>query len=95
MNKAIFKYKLRNKKYTECVDILRKEIIDVLEKRIQQNDNFFSYTTTMDLYNKSQKFLNKKEIKIAYQLFLLDIMEETEEYLLNEIMIMYQELQEM
>ena len=94
MDKVIFKYNLKNKKYAECVNILRNQIIGILEKRIKQKDNFFSYTTTMDLYNKSRKYLNKKEIEITYQLYLLDIMEQTEEYLLNELMIMYQELQE-
>ena len=93
MNKEIFKYKLKNKKYNECIDILRKDIINILEKNVKEKDTFFSYTTTMDLYNKAKEFLSEKEIKISYKLYLLDIMDETDEYILDEMMQMYKELQ--
>lgn len=93
MNKEIFKYKLTNKKYNECIDILRKDIINILEKNVKEKDTFFSYTTTMDLYNKAKEFLSEKEIKISYKLYLLDIMDETDEYILDEMMQMYKELQ--
>lgn len=94
MDKVIFKYKLKNKKYSECVDILRKEIIKILVKQIQNKDTYFSYTTTMDLYYKSKKYLPEKDSKIAYELYLLDTMEETEAYLLDEMMILYEKLQQ-
>ena len=93
MNKEIFKYKLTNKKYNECIDILRKDIINILEKNVKEKDTFFSYTTTMDLYNKAKEFLSEKEIKISYKLYLLDIIDETDEYILDEMMQMYKELQ--
>ena len=93
MNKEIFKYKLTNKKYNECIDILRKDIINILEKNVKEKDTFFSYTTNMDLYNKAKEFLSEKEIKISYKLYLLDIMDETDEYILDEMMQMYKELQ--
>ena len=93
MNKEIFKYKLTNKKYNECIDMLRKDIINILEKNVKEKDTFFSYTTTMDLYNKAKEFLSEKEIKISYKLYLLDIMDETDEYILDEMMQMYKELQ--
>lgn len=94
MDKEIFKYNLKNKKYKECIDILRKQIIDKLENNIKKKEKIFFYTTTSDLYNKSKEYLSKEEIKIAYELYSLDIMEETEEYILDEMMKMYQELQE-
>ncbi len=94
MNKELFKYNLKNKKYNECIDILRKEIINKLVNAIKEKETFFTYTTTMDLYNKSKKYLCNEQIKIAHELFLLDIMEETEEYILDEMIKMYQKLQE-
>ena len=94
MDKQLFKNNLENKKYYECTDILRKEIIKILEKRIKYYDKFFSYTTSIDLYNKVKKTLTKREINIAYELFLLDITDESEEYILDEMMKMYHELQE-
>lgn len=93
MNKEIFTYNLKNKKYYECIIILRQEIINKLVNKIKEKESFFTYTTTMDLYNKSKEYLSSKEIKIAYELYLLDIMEETEEYILDEMMRMYKELQ--
>ena len=94
MDKEVFKYKLTNKKYNECIDILRKDIINIFEKKIKEKDTFFSYTTTMDLYNKSKEILSEKDVKIAYRLYLLDIMDEIDEYMLDEMMQIYHELQE-
>lgn len=86
MNKKIFYEKLKNKQFEECVNILRKEIIDILVLKIKKKDIYFSYSTTKDLYNKSKKYLDENCCKIAYKLYTLDIIEELDEYMLEELM---------
>ena len=86
MNKKDFYEKLKNKQLDECVDILRKEIIDILVLKIKEKDLYFSYSTTRDLYNKSKIYLDETDCKIAYKLYTLDIMEEIDEYSLEELL---------
>lgn len=94
MNKKDFYLKLKNKQFNECIDILRKEIIDILVLKIREKDLYFSYSTTRDLYNKSKKCLDEKYSKIAYKLYTLDIMEEREEYILEELFYACEALKE-
>ena len=94
MNKKIFYINLKNKKYTECIETLRKEIIERLVLRVKEKDSYFSYSTTRDLYNVSKKYLEGKYIEISYKLYNFDIMDENEEYILTEMLEMYKELEE-
>ena len=54
MNKKVFYQKLKNKEYTECIETLRKEIINILDLKIKEKDKYFKYSTTRDLYNVSK-----------------------------------------
>ena len=92
MNKNIFYEKLKNREYTECIDILRKEIIDIFVEKIREKENTFNYSTTRDLYNASKRYLENKEISIAYQLYNFDITNEVDEYMLDELFQSFQEL---
>lgn len=94
MNKKDFYTKLKNKQIDECVDILRKEIIDILVLKIKEKDLYFSYSTTRDLYNKAKECLDEKYSKIAYTLYSLDIMDETDEYILDELFRTCEDLKE-
>lgn len=94
MNKKVFYEKFKNKQYTECIDILRKEIINILVKKIREKENAFNYSTTRDLYNVSKRYLANKEISIAYQLYNFDITNEVDEYVLDELFQAYKELTE-
>lgn len=85
MNKKDFYAKLKNREFEECINILRKEIIDILVLKIKEKDAYFTYSTTRDLYNKSKKYLDEKYSKIAYKLYSLDVMEELDEYVLEEL----------
>ena len=64
--------------------MLRKDIILKLEKKIKENDSYFSYSTTKDLYNASKKYLSEELSTIAYQLYSFDIKPEREEYVLDD-----------
>ncbi len=85
MNKKDFYAKLKNREFEECINILRKEIIDILVLKIKEKDTYFTYSTTRDLYNKSKKCLDEKYSKVAYKLYSLDVMEELDEYVLEEL----------
>ena len=85
MNKKDFYAKLKNRELEECIDMLRKEIIDILVLKVKEKDGYFSYSTTRDLYNKAKLHLDEKYSKIAYKLYSLDIMEELDEYVLEEL----------
>ena len=85
MNKKEFYTKLKNREFEECIEILRKDIISILVLKIKEKDNYFKYSTTRDLYNKSKIFLEEKYSKIAYKLYSLDVMEELDEYVLEEL----------
>ena len=85
MNKKEFYTKLKNREFEECIEILRKDIISILVLKIKEKDNYFKYSTTRDLYNKSKLCLEEKYSKIAYKLYSLDVMEELEEYVLEEL----------
>lgn len=92
MNKLDFQKKLKNRQFEDCIEILRKEIIDILIEKMKEKDSYFFYTTTKDLYQKSKKVLEEKYSRIAYELYNLDIMEEQDEYILDELLNMYKEL---
>ncbi len=92
MNNIVFKENLKNKKYYTCILNLREELINILVTKIQEKDNTFYFTTTSDLFYKSKGLLMQKEIKIAYQLYLYDIMDEREEFVLENMMEMYKSL---
>lgn len=94
MNKRDFYLKLKNKQFEECIDILRKDIIDILVLKIKEKDSYFSYSTTRDLYNKAKSCLEEKDSKIAYKLYTLDIMEERDEYVLEELFYACESLKE-
>ncbi len=88
-----FELKLKNKQIYECVNILRKELIEILTRKIQEKDKFFRYSTTKDLFNKATISLESKYIEVASKLCSFDIMYELEEYKLDEMLEMYKELQ--
>ena len=92
MNKKEFQIKLQNKKFEECIDMLRTEIIEIISNKLKEKDYYFYYSTTNDLYNKSKKLLDNKYSKIAYELYSLDIIDEKEEYILDELFQMYKEI---
>lgn len=92
MDKKDFYNKLKNRQLDECIGILRKEIIDCLVLKIKEKDSYFLYSTTSDLYKASKKHLEEKYTIMANQLYNLDIMDEKEEYVLDELFQIYKEL---
>lgn len=92
MDKKIFQENLNNKNYDKCIEILRQEIIGQLEEKIKSKDKSFYYTTTEDLYNKVKEFLDGDKISVAYKLYSFDIMDESDEYVLFELMDIYNEI---
>ncbi len=92
MNKKEFYNKLKNRQLDECIGILRKEIIDCLVLKIKEKDSYFSYSTTSDLYKAAKKHLEEKYVIMSNQLYNLDIMDEKEEYILDELFQIYKEL---
>ncbi len=94
MDKRDFQAKLKNKKISECVNILRKELIEILTKKIQEKDKYFKYSTTKDLSNKAKVCLNQECVEIAIKLYNFDIMYELDEYKLDEMLEMYKILSE-
>ena len=92
MNKKVFEYSLKNNDYNKCIEMLRKEIINILVKKIQVYNKFFKYSTTKDLYLKSKEVLDEQYITISYILYNLDIMNETDEFILDELLEMYKEI---
>lgn len=89
MDKKDFEIKLKNKKIDECVSVLRKELIEMLTKKIQEKDKYFKYSTTKDLCNKAKICLDQKYSEIASRLYNFDIMYELDEYKLDEMLEMY------
>lgn len=92
MNKKIFDYSLKSKNYDKCIEILRKELIDILVKKINYKDRFFKYSTTKDLYYKAIEVLSEQNIIIAHTLYNMDIMDETDEYILDELLELYRDI---
>lgn len=93
MNKKILKEKMKNKKYNECILILREELINILTEKIKKIDSYFEFSTTKDLYNKAKITLKYNEIQVAYKLYTFDTMYEIDELVLEQMMEMYQNLQ--
>lgn len=89
MDRKDFEIKLKNKKIDECVSILRKELIEILTKKIQEKDRYFKYSTTKDLHNKAKTCLEQQYSEIASRLYSFDIMYELDEYKLDEMLEMY------
>ena len=94
MNNVVFKENLKNKKYYTCILDLRQEIVNILVYKIQRQDEYFYFTTTYDLFYKSQEVLSENETQVAYKLYLYDIMDEREEFVLENMMEMYEDLKE-
>ena len=92
MNKKEFYNKLKTRQVDDCIGILRNDIIDCLVLKIKEKDSYFSYSTTSDLYKATKKHLEEKYAIIANQLYNLDIMDEKEEYILDELFQMYKEI---
>lgn len=92
MDKKDFYNKLKNRQLDDCIGILRKEIIDYLVLKIKEKDSYFSYSTTSDLYKAAEKYLEEKYAIMANHLYNLDIMDEREEYVLDELFQIYKEL---
>lgn len=92
MDKKDFYNKLKNRQLDDCIGILRKEIIDCLVLKIKEKELYFSYSTTSDLYKAAEKHLEEKYAIMANQLYNLDIMDEREEYVLDELFQIYKEL---
>lgn len=93
MNKREFEIKLKNKEINECVNILRKELIEILTRKIQEKDKYFKYSTTKDLSNKAKECLSQECAEIATELYNFDIMHELDEYKLDEMLEMYKILE--
>ena len=92
MDKKDFYNKLKNRQLDDCIGILRKEIIDCLVLKIKEKELYFSYSTTSDLYKAAENHLEEKYAIMANQLYNLDIMDEREEYVLDELFQIYKEL---
>lgn len=92
MDKKDFYNKLKNRQLDDCIGILRKEIIECLVLKIKEKDSYFSYSTTSDLYKAAKKYLEEKYAIMANQLYNLDIMDEKEEYILDELFQIYKDL---
>jgi DNA mismatch repair ATPase MutS len=73
--------------------ILREELINILTEKIRKEDSYFNFSTTKDLYNKAKITLNLNEIQIAYKLYTYDTMYEVDKYVLDQMLEMYQEIQ--
>ena len=93
MNKKLLKEKLKNEEYDDCILILREELINILTEKIKKEDSYFNFSTTKDLYNKAKITLNLNEIQIAYKLYTFDTMYEVDKYVLDQMLEMYQEIQ--
>lgn len=93
MDKKKLKEKLKNKEYDDCILILREELINMLTEKIKKEDSYFVFSTTKDLYNKAKITLKYDEIQVAYKLYTFDTMYEVDKYVLDQMMEMYQDLQ--
>ncbi len=93
MDKRDFETKLKNKRIRECVDMLREELLDILTRMIQKQDEYFKYSTTKDLANKAKQYLPLEYSEIANELYYFDIMHELDEYKLDEMLEMYKILE--
>ena len=66
----LLKNYMREKRYLECIAILKKKIIEHVIKQIKSKDDSVSYTTISDLINLSDYYLNNSEIARSLQIAL-------------------------
>lgn len=71
MEDKILKQAIENREYNKCVSILKKRIVEYLEKEIKKKYKGYKYTNIIDLINACEKYLEgycKIAIKDVYQI---------------------------
>lgn len=92
INKEVFSMQLKNKNYIFCIDMMRKEIIDILTKRIQNKNSDYTYTDTKLLKINCFRYLSEVEQDVAIELYDLEIIENTSYYELSRMLELYKAL---
>lgn len=93
MDKLKFKKELENRNFSICIDMIRSELISIIKDAILKKDKYFSYSTSKDLYEKSVQVLdNKKYINAANIIYHADIMEDSDEIILYDLIETYKDL---
>lgn len=91
-NKDLFSENFKNKDYDMCISMLRREIIGILTKRIQEKNPDFKYISVLSLKNNCFKYLSELEQEISIELYTFSFNEESSEFELSCMMEMYQTL---
>ncbi len=93
MDKLKFKKELENRNFSICIDMIRSELISIIKDEILKKDKYFSYSTSKDLYEKSVQVLDNKEyINAANIIYHSDIMEDSDEIILYDLIEAYKDL---
>lgn len=81
--------KIDEKKYLECTSLLRKEIISLYALEVKRNNNNYSYSSTVELFEETKKYLSDEKNVLYAKFFNIindDNLENNEKtYLLLEI----------
>lgn len=92
LNKEMFSTYFEYKDYDKCIEMLRKEIISLLTKRIQERNPNYNYTTISALKQDAFKYLSTQEQEITIELYTFSYNEEPSEFELSRMMEIYQNL---
>lgn len=92
INKEVFSEHLKNKDYIYCTNEMRREIIDILVKRIQEKNPGYKYINTKALKVDCFRYLSDIEQDIAIELYDLEIVENTAYYELSRLLDLYKDL---
>lgn len=91
--KDLLKKYLTNKEFDTYNEILIKQIIDLLVKKVQLKNPRFIYSTLIELVDEGQKALNPSDLLILKRVYTLEKQESQAEYIANELMEIYMSLQ--
>jgi len=93
-DKELLKDYIKKRRYSECIEILNKNIKKDLIKKVKKKDTNFEYVNLPNLRSRCLNLLDDKYISVVNQFCELHIEEVNEEYTIMKLMKLLKELNE-
>jgi len=88
----ILKFKLKNNKLDEAIDLLEEEIIKIFESKVKQYELEFEYTSMLSLIEKAEKYFIKKDFIIFKKFYILSNEDANKLYKIDCLVTIYNKL---
>lgn len=92
LNKEMLSTYFQYKDYDKCIEMLRKEIINYIVKKIQIKDPNYKYSSIRCLKDDSLKYLSESDQEIVTDIYCFSFSEDVPEYELSCMMEIYKKI---